>query len=423
MKKVAIGVLLIALVLGLTSMVAMGKTKITYLWGTETAVVHEAVETAFEEAFPEIDLEIIAKPPAGRWQLLQTWAAAGQLPDVFSCPTGANLVKWVDAKSLMPLNDHIAELGIDTSEYPDWAYRKVSGEIYGLPFAINFYGYLCYDKEAFDEAGVPYPTNDMTWDDLAETMRLMTVRDDEGKTIRFGSLTYYPRLTIASLFGGRVVDNPSNPTKMLFGEAPFLEGMQWYRDRVDEGTLMGRREFIDEDVNPAKAFSEGRYASVITDMGWGGNFTNAGIDWDVVTVPHNKPNYGYPYSAGAIAVGYTTEHPLEALTFVNWFTSSPAAVKIWYGQYLPDNGNPPITTRAMEAFAEIAGDRGPDGWRCIEVAIAAGVDMLPLWDGGAEIMGAYTDAVLAVSMEEKPVESLIEAAAECQKMLDESRSE
>ena len=94
---------------------------------------------------------------------------------------------------------------------------------------------------------------------------------------------------------------------------------------------MGIRTYKDEGVWQPKAFSEGRYAMVLTDLGYGGHFTRAGIDWDVVTVPHNKANYAYPYNFGVIAIGYQTEHPVEALKFINWYGTSKAAAKIWYG--------------------------------------------------------------------------------------------
>lgn len=420
-KKLVAGLLVVGLVLSLSSIVIAEKTKITYLTGTESRAIHKPIEDAFEADFPEIDLEIIAKPPAGITQLVWTWAAAGQLPDIFHTVKGAPMVEWVDAKILLPLNDFLVEAGVDTTEYPAGTYLQmtVEGKLYALPFALNFMGFNCYDKKAFDEAGVAYPTMDMTWDDLAETMRLMTVKDDKGNVTRYGLLCTAPEAYIAPQFGGRKIDDDKNPTKMLFGEAPYLEGMQWYLDRVEEGTLMGRRTYVDEGVWQPKAFSEGRYAMVLTDLGYGGHFTRAEIDWDVVTVPHNKANCGYPYNFGVLAVGYQTEHPVEALKFINWFSTSKAAAKIWYGVQFPDNSNPPITALALEGFAEVAKGRGPDNWRCVEFAATAGVPHTPSWDGCVEIMGVYNDAVHAVKNGDQPVEYLVEMAAIAQEMLDE----
>ncbi|MGO8041099.1 extracellular solute-binding protein, partial [Rhizobium leguminosarum] len=38
----------------------------------------------------------------------------------------------------------------------------IDGKIYSLPFRSDFL-VVYYNKDIFDKAGVPYPTNDMTW--------------------------------------------------------------------------------------------------------------------------------------------------------------------------------------------------------------------------------------------------------------------
>lgn len=419
-KKLVVGLLMVGLIFGLAGVASAEKTKVTFLWGTEVSQIFPSLEREFEIAFPNIDLEIIAKPPAGRMQLLWTWAAAGELPDVFGAPTGPPIVEWVDGKMLLPLNDLLVEAGVDISIFPEWILPQLSvdGELYGIPWATVFRGYLCYNRKLFDEAEVAYPTMDMSWDDLAETMRKLTIKNDKGETIRYGLLCRNPITDIVPMFGGRAVDNDTNPTKMTFGEAPYLKGMQWYRDRIDEGTLMGSRAYEDEGVWKPKLFAEEKFAMVLTDMGYGGNFTKAEMDWDVVTVPHTEKNFGHPFSTGQLCVGYQSENPVGALQFINWYITSEAAVKIWYGEYMPDNGNPPIMPSIQKAFAEIAEGRGPDNWMCVSDAAAVGMNGRPNWSGCVEIMGKYIDAVNAVTMEEKPVEYLIEAAAECQEMLD-----
>ncbi len=419
-KKLVVGLLVMGLVLGLGSMVNAEKTKVTFLWGTEVSQIFPSIEREFEKAFPNIDLEIIAKPPAGRDELLWTWAAAGELPDVFGAPVGAKMVEWVDAKLVMPLNNLVVEIGMNTSEFPDWSFPQltVEGELYGIPFGISFRGFLCYNKKVFDEAGVAYPTMDMSWEDLTETMRALTIKNNKGETVRYGLLCRDPQNDIIPAFGGRVVDNSMNPTKMTFGEAPYLKGMQWYRDCIDEGILMGRQAYDDEGAWKPKLFAEERFAMVVTDMGYGGNFTKAEIDWDVVTVPHTEENFGHLYNMGQRCVGYQSKNPKEALQFINWFITSEAGIKIWFGDYMPDNGNPPVLPSVQKVFAEIAQGRGPENWMATQSAVKVGVNGNPYWDGCVEIMGKYFDANTAVVIGKEPVEYLTEAAAECQEMLD-----
>lgn len=57
-----------------------------------------------------------------------------------------------------------------------------SGEaVWALPTAVS-YQLIFYDKIAFDEAGIPYPPLDWTFDDFVETARTLTVRDGDEVT-------------------------------------------------------------------------------------------------------------------------------------------------------------------------------------------------------------------------------------------------
>jgi multiple sugar transport system substrate-binding protein len=53
------------------------------------------------------------------------------------------------------------------------------GKVYGIPKDSAAWG-IYYNKDKFDEAGVPYPADDWTMDDLRATARALT-RDDQGR--------------------------------------------------------------------------------------------------------------------------------------------------------------------------------------------------------------------------------------------------
>ena len=49
----------------------------------------------------------------------------------------------------------------------------VGGKLYALPMRTDFW-IVYYNKDPFDKAGVPYPTNDMTWKQYDEIARKIT---------------------------------------------------------------------------------------------------------------------------------------------------------------------------------------------------------------------------------------------------------
>lgn len=63
------------------------------------------------------------------------------------------------------------------------------GEIYYMPTGHNGKA-LLYNKELFDKAGVPYPTDDWTWDDFIEAAKKLTFVDENGEQIYGYSLQF-----------------------------------------------------------------------------------------------------------------------------------------------------------------------------------------------------------------------------------------
>lgn len=52
-------------------------------------------------------------------------------------------------------------------------FYNVDGKQYAIPKDFDTIG-VWYNKKIFDEAGVPYPTDDWTWDDMADIAKQLT---------------------------------------------------------------------------------------------------------------------------------------------------------------------------------------------------------------------------------------------------------
>jgi len=420
-KKLVVGVLIVGLIFSLSGVVGAEKTKISVLLCTTTRDIAEPMEIAFEKEFPHYDLIYILKPPAKAQEALWAWAIAGQLPDVFRAPVGWMMKEWIDAGMVMPIDDLVKELNLDISIFPDWATSRLTweGKLYGLPVGVGFEGFINYNKKVFDEVGISYPTSGMTWEELADLARKLTIRDEKGKVTRYGIFCKWPTHYLFTVFGGRVVDNPLNPKEMLFGHTPYLTGVQWYRDLIDEGVMMDRYTYDDWGGSKPKLFFEEKFAMLITDMGYSGNFKE--IDYDVELLPLTAENIGYPAFTAQDNIGGQSENPKAALEYIWWYSTSMAAMEVWQA-HLGDNGKPPLLPlpELQDAFEKIATGRKPANWECVYDIVPYGVNPQPSWDGGVEIMATYWDAIMEVIMGTRPVSYLVEIEAECQKMLDES---
>ena len=77
-------------------------------------------------------------------------------------------------RTIQNASSYIASNGIDTSLYGGTVEQiTVNNEVYALPFRSDFW-LIFYNKDLFDKAGVPYPTNDMTLADYDALARKMT---------------------------------------------------------------------------------------------------------------------------------------------------------------------------------------------------------------------------------------------------------
>ena len=70
------------------------------------------------------------------------------------------LQQYVAAGYIQPIDEYVEASGLDTSIYAQGLLEdcKVDGKLYGLPTYAQCL-ILCYDTEAFEEAGLEVPTN------------------------------------------------------------------------------------------------------------------------------------------------------------------------------------------------------------------------------------------------------------------------
>ena len=122
---------------------------------------------------PKVQVEVINWD--NYWTLLEAGASGGELADVFWMHSDYAQI-YMENDILLDLTDYIAKDGVDMSiYYPDIAaiYTCSDGKIFALPKDHDTIA-LLYNKALFDEAGVEYPTNDWTYEDMYEAAKAIT---------------------------------------------------------------------------------------------------------------------------------------------------------------------------------------------------------------------------------------------------------
>ena len=106
------------------------------------------------------------------WTLLEAAATGGALPDIFVMNTN-EIQRYMSAGLIMDLTDRINRSSIaNMANFPEEIVNiyNFRGRQYGIPKDIDTIA-LWYNKAHFQEAGIPFPTDNWTWDDLNNAAR------------------------------------------------------------------------------------------------------------------------------------------------------------------------------------------------------------------------------------------------------------
>lgn len=174
-----------------------GETLSLMWWGSDTR--HEKTIKVIEmyEELTGIDITYEYLDGSSYWTSFQAKMAANDLPDVFQM--GNNWLVYYD--TIYPLNDYIADGTIDTTNISDamlaTTINQANGDVTGISNGTNARCFA-YNPAIFDEAGVPYPTDNWTWDDFADACRKITAKTGnpaitslEYETVTFSTVTQW----------------------------------------------------------------------------------------------------------------------------------------------------------------------------------------------------------------------------------------
>ncbi len=146
------------------------------LWDYEAdGSVYPPIIEAFEAANPGIKVEVINASSADYETKITTMLAGGDDIDVYFAKSNTSYPTLVLKNYAMDLNGLVEEKGFDTAAFGTVLEQHyvIDGGLYALPFRTNDW-VIYYNKSVFDNAGVPYPTNDMTWEEYAEIAKSVT---------------------------------------------------------------------------------------------------------------------------------------------------------------------------------------------------------------------------------------------------------
>lgn len=294
----------------------------SFTTGSDKLEVLEGLIDVFESENPGIKVNYSTADFGSYFTKLQTDFAAGTAADVFEL-NYENFVTFASRGTLLDLAPYMA------------ASTKVSDATF-YPAALNAFGYdgaqlglpitfstvmLVYNKDLFDAAGVDYPTDDWTWDDVMTAAKAIT---DPAKRVWGISqpVQFWEFYKVAAQAGGGLTVTPT----VQIDTAENRAAAHYLVDKVTALHVMPTDAEM-SGVGDIDLFLNSQLGMIVTGIWMFDQFTNeASFAWDVAVEPGGA-NKATHFFSNAAVVSRTSKAPEAAYKWVEFLASNPAVAE------------------------------------------------------------------------------------------------
>lgn len=243
----------------------------------------------FKAANPDINVTTDEAPWNDFRTKLDMQLGGNNAPDVFITDSG-HATSIASKGILMDLSGKIDE-NINKDDYISslFALSDEDGKVWGVPHAINSQA-LYYNKEIFDKAGLEYPNENWTWDDMLEAAKTLTTKPDAtGTSDVYGlgigysmTLGWYP---VVLATGGSPLND--DRTESNFNDPKTIEGIKKFEEIVKSGVTPPLAWYTAKG-GAAAAFYQGNLAMAILQSNSAAAIieNNPDLKFDVTNIPY-----------------------------------------------------------------------------------------------------------------------------------------
>jgi multiple sugar transport system substrate-binding protein len=274
----------------------------------------------FEDANPHITVDHQIIPWADYPTTLQTRVAGGQSPDVMFlsqlwyqgfAEIGAlgELESAAQADAEFDLADFNPDL-LESGYY--------EGSLYWIPYGLDMQ-VLFYNADAFDEAGLDYPDESWTWEDLRSAAADLTLDEDgDGRIDQYGLIAQNDFASGWNWIwqnGGQVINDDFTGGEM--SSPATVQALEFFNAMMNEDQSIPTPDVM-EDLGYTTAFT-GENAA----MGIYGHYLvprleeEAPFEWGTTVLPAGPVNRNSFASGAGWTMSTQTEHPDEAWALIS----------------------------------------------------------------------------------------------------------
>ncbi len=214
-----------------------GGDKIPLIWATYPNPQRDPQVDEFNRMYPDCFLGL--DPDNSGVMKVIVQSSAGMGPDIIGAVTFRDFKTYYDTGILWDVTEQAEKMGFGPKTLPEPVRPLVMMRVMNDKgeFEDRQYLYPCnvaniyivYNKNIFDKYGVPYPPEDITWQEYLEIGRKLTVYENEGDKIPlvFAGAGIPPEIIIWEK-GGDIL-NPDG-TRCLLNSKEAIDAMVFYHD-------------------------------------------------------------------------------------------------------------------------------------------------------------------------------------------------
>lgn len=294
----------------------------SFTTGSDQVAVLESLIAVFEAENPDIRINYSTADFGSYFTSLQIDFAAGTAPDVFEL-NYENFVTFASRGTMLDLGSRIAasdRIGADTFYPAALGAFNFGGQQFGLPITFSTV-LLIYNQELFDAAGLSYPSEDWTWEDVVAAGEAITDASNRVWGIS-QPVQFWEFYKVAEQAGGGVtvsptvqIDTPENRAAAHY----LVDKVQVHGIMPSDAQMSG--------LGDVDLFLNGQLGMIVTGIWMFGQFINeADFAWDVQVEPGGADKATHFFSNAAV-VANTSSVPDAAYKWVEFLAAHPAVVQ------------------------------------------------------------------------------------------------
>ena len=307
--------------------------------GGDGLTPHQQIIQNFEDKNPNILVQLEAVAGRDYYARLLTQIAAKAAPDIMQVGDDA-VPSFVEKGAFIPLDDCIKQNNLDLSGYLPGLLDpgKVNGKQYLLPKDYTPVG-VYYNKKIFDAAGVPYPKDGWTWDELLSTAQKLTQDTNNDGTPDIYGLQLPATWTTGFEYwvaaaGGKLISEDGKKFVGYLDSPEVIRAVQFYADLYNKYKVAPSPADLNQFGGGNSEFDNGKAAMRLFGRWPQASLKkNPNIDLGVVAPPQDKQRANVLFWGG-FGIASTTKNSNEACKFLTYYTGEPGA-EVWKDWALP----------------------------------------------------------------------------------------